>query len=163
MPTVLEYQLDLLKSEIETINSSIRQMDDITKSVKEWTVGIWAASVGGALVTPRFTVYAGVTAAVPLLFWFVDTWYRRIQRKFIWRSIVISKFLNGSDLVSSFERGQIAGITLLDPKNRTGAGEGYAAFIDWQRIMRFRSVSIFYGGMCSISLLVGAIGCLQLL
>jgi len=163
MATALEYQLELLKTEIETVNGSIRQMDDITKSVKEWTVGIWAASVGGALITPRFTAYAALTSVVPLLFWFVDAWYRRIQRKFIWRSITISKFLNGPNLSASFERGSLIGITLLDPKNRTGTGDGYEAFIHWRRIMRFRSLSIFYGGMCAISVAVGLLGTCGLL
>ena len=36
--TKLEYQLDILKLEIETINSAIRQMDVMTEKIKNWTV-----------------------------------------------------------------------------------------------------------------------------
>ena len=67
-----EYQLDMLKLEVEMINHSIRALDTITTSVKQWTIGIWAAAVGGALVTPPLTPYVGVTATIPLLFWVVD-------------------------------------------------------------------------------------------
>jgi hypothetical protein len=90
--TYFEYQLSLLQTELETIGSSIRQMDDITKNIKQWTITVWAAAVGGALVAPELKNYVAVTAVIPLLFWFVEAFYRRIQRRFIWRSERIGKF-----------------------------------------------------------------------
>lgn len=156
--TLLDYQLGMLRVEISTVNESIRQMDEITKSIKEWCVGIWAAATGGALVTPRLASLAGLTATIPLLFWLVDTWYRRIQRKFIWRSIQVSKFLNGPQLEASFEAGRLVGFSLLDPKNRLASDSlEYADFISWKRVMLFRSVSIFYAGMIVTSAMAGVI------
>lgn len=108
-PSRIEYQLDLLKTEIETINAAISQMDEITKSIKEWTVGLWSAAVGGALAPPRLTPYVGLTVVVPLLFWFVDAWYRRIQRKFILRGSAIGEFLNSDRLQQSLDAGNSSG------------------------------------------------------
>lgn len=151
----LEYQLDILKLEIETVNATIRQMDEITKSVKEWTIGLWTASIGGALVTDELTGYVGLTAVIPLLFWFVDTWHRRIQRKFIWRSIEISKFLNDDRLPRSIGEGRLVGITLLDPKSRMTRGADYEDFVSWKKILLFRSLSILYAGLAAVSVTLG--------
>lgn len=159
----LEYQLDVLKLEIETINTTIRQMDDITKSVKEWTIGLWTAAVGGALVTTGMTGYVGLTAVIPFLFWFVDVWHRRIQRKFIWRSIEISKFLNDDRLPLSFQNGSLQGIVLLDPKNRLAKSAEYEDFVSWRKIVLFRSLSILYGGLTLFSLLLGLFAFLDLI
>src|SRR4051812_24955470 len=89
-----EYQLEMLKLEIDVVNTTIRQMDDISKSFKEWTITLWAASVGGALVKPGLDRFVWATAAIPLLFWIVDSYHRVIQRRFIWRSLTIMDFLN---------------------------------------------------------------------
>lgn len=155
--TPLEYQLEMIKVEIETVNTTIRQMDDITKSVKEWTVGLWAAAVGGALVTPRLSAFVGVTAVIPLLFWLVDTWHRRVQRKFIWRSMEISDFLNGPRLHESFAEQRLVGFTVMDPKARTTTKPGYHQFISWRKIMLFRSLSILYIGLAAISAFIGLV------
>ena len=156
--SVLEHQLEFLKLEIETINSSIRQMDDITKSVKEWTIGLWTAAVGGALVTENLSPYVALTALIPLLFWLVDTWHRRIQRKFIWRNIQISKFLNSDDLVKSFENDRLTGFPLFDPKARLSKNDGeYTKFVSWRQVMLFRSLSILYLGLAVISLILGVL------
>ena len=92
--TRFEYQLDILKIEIETVNDSIRQMDKMGESIKNWAILIWAAAIGASISQDKLNPYIALTATIPLAFWLVDTWYRRIQRKFIWRSIQISKFLN---------------------------------------------------------------------
>jgi hypothetical protein len=153
---VLEYQLEILKLEIETVNAAIRQMDEITKNVKQWAIALWTAALGGALTTGDLRQYAGTTAAIPLLFWLVDTWHRRIQRKFIWRSIQISKFLNDGRLEQSFTEAHIVNFDLFDPKSRLSKGkESYEAFVAWHKVMLFRSLSILYGGMIVISFVVG--------
>ena len=155
--TLLEFQLDMLKSELETVNATIRQMDEITKSVKEWAIGLWTAAVGGAIVTSRLSPFVGITAAIPLLFWLVDTWHRRIQRKFIWRSDEISRFLNGPALSKSFESNRVVGFTLLDPASRTATDPKYWDFISWRRVMWFKSLSILYVGLATLSLIIALV------
>jgi hypothetical protein len=154
MPTLFEYQLDMLKLEVETINQSIRQMDEITKSIKEWTVGLWTAAIGGALVKPELANYIWVTVAIPLVFWLVDTWYRRIQRKFIFRGILIARFLNGERLEQSFTEGKLVGFSLLDPKSRSEASAEYEDFIAPRKVAFFPSVALLYLGLVGMSLLV---------
>jgi hypothetical protein len=155
---ILEYQLEILKLEIETVNATIRQMDEITKNIKQWTIALWTAALGGALTTSDLRQYAAATAAIPLLFWLVDTWHRRIQRKFIWRNIQISKFLNDGRLAQSFAEDHIVGFVLFDPKSRLSKGKkDYETFVAWHQVMFFRSLSILYGGMFIISIIVGMV------
>lgn len=154
-PALLEYQLQVLTTEIETVNASIRQMDEITKSMKEWTIGLWTASVGGALATRDLTPYVGITAVIPLLFWIVDTWHRRIQRKFIWRGIEIGRFLNGDGLKNSMTAGEITGFRLFDPQARDTKDPEFKEFVSWKRVMLFPSIYLLYGGLTLISLALG--------
>lgn len=149
-----EYQLDILKLEIETINSAIRQMDQTTEQIKNWTVLIWAAATGAAITKQELNHYIIFTAAIPLAFWFVDGWYRRIQRRFIWRTNEIHEFLNGEWLTKSFEAGEIQGFDLFDPAARKSKDQPkYQEFISIRRTMRFGSLYIFYGFLISISVL----------
>lgn len=150
----LEYQLDILKLEIETINSTIRQMDAMTEKIKNWAILTWAAATGATITTPDMNPYIAFTAAIPLAFWFVDGWYRRIQRRFIWRSSQISDFLNDGRLARSFEKEGIVDFVLFDPASRASRGQaGYQDFISVRNTMRFGSLSLFYSFLIAMSLL----------
>ncbi len=46
--SLLAYQLEVLKQEIDLVSATIRQGDEITKSVKHWAITVWAAALGGA-------------------------------------------------------------------------------------------------------------------
>lgn len=149
--TKLEYQLEILKLEIETINSTIRQMDTMTERIKNWTIVIWAAALGTTITTENLNRYIALTAVIPIVFWFVDGWYRRIQSRFIWRTIQISQFLNDERLTKSFERQELVEFKLFDPASRLSKGNPeYESFIKMSRTMRFGSLSLFYSllGVC---------------
>lgn len=152
---VISTQLEFLKLEIESINDAITQQDEITKNVKQWAIVAWCAAVGGALTSNELRPYVGATAAIPFLFWFVDTWHRRIQRKFIWRTIQISKFLNDGRLNDSIRSGSFVNFNLLDPRSREDNSEEYGAFTSWKVVMFFRSVCILYLGMIFLSFILG--------
>ena len=151
--TKFEYQLDILKIEIETVNASIRQMDKMGESIKNWAILIWAAATGASITQDKLNLYIILTAAIPLAFWLVDTWYRRIQRKFIWRSIQISKFLNDERLSRSFEQQQMVDFNLFDPKSRLDKTGKYEKFVGWRRVMMFRSLSLLYLSLAAMSVL----------
>lgn len=165
MTTRIEYQLDLLKVELETVNATIRQMDEITKSIKEWTIGLWTAAIGGALATTGLTRYVVFTAVIPLLFWLVDTWHRRIQRKFIWRGMEIGDFVNSDRLERSIAAGALVDFEVFDPQaRRTSRGAAgaetqarFKAFVRWQDVMFFPSLAILYLGLALVSVIVGAL------
>jgi hypothetical protein len=146
------YQLDLLKNEIDVVNSTIRQMDDISKSLKEWCITVWAASTGGALATPELRPYVWATGAIPLLFWAVDSFHHVVQRKFIWRSLRIMDFVNDARLLQSFEQRRLVDFVLLDVGNRRSQGDGFKEFTAWHRVAAFRTTSLLYTGLAAISI-----------
>jgi hypothetical protein len=150
---VFSLQLEFLKLEAATIDSSIRQMDEFSKNIKQWAITVWAGAVGGALATSSLAPYVGLTATIPLLFWFIDGSYRRIQQMFIWRSGRIRDFLNNQELLQqSFSEGRIVGLIVFDPTGNSDASDGrYANFIHWRRPMLFKSVSMLYLGLIAIS------------
>jgi hypothetical protein len=82
---LLDIQLEMLNAELNHIGGAIRQHDEITKSVKNWAVVTWTASIGLALKEPDLHRFLWITAIVPLVFWVVDGSFRRIQRSFIGR------------------------------------------------------------------------------
>ena len=151
----LQYQLEILKLEIDTINGSIRQMDAMTEKIKNWAIVTWAAATGATITTANLNRYIAFTAAIPLAFWFVDAWYRRIQRRFIWRTGQISAFLNDGRLARSFAQQEIIDFVLFDPASRSSKGqEDYEDFISVRRTMRFGSLYLFYSFLiCSSRLL----------
>jgi hypothetical protein len=149
------YQMELLKLELETINEVIARIDGTTQAVKNWAVVVWAGSIAIALDKDLRT-YVGFTAALPLLFWFVDAWWRRIQRHFIFRSHRIADFLNSPDLYESFEKKALVGFRLWDPKGVQYKHQAEArAFFSVFRTLRFRDVGAFYLGLSVLSLIVG--------
>lgn len=158
IPPVLKCQLDFLGQEVTTINASIRQIDEITKNIKQWTIVTWAGAVGGALIRPELTMYVGVTAAIPVLFWLVDAYHRRAQRRFIWRTLLIKDFLNDDRLTESFKQGKLVGFEVLDPAARAASSrsniKAYRKFVSWRRIMMFRTLVVFYAGLALLSLLI---------
>jgi hypothetical protein len=158
----LTIQLDFLKIEIETINASIRQIDEITKSLKQWTIVTWTGAVGGALVTPGLTNFVVFTSVIPILFWVVDGRHRQVQRKFIWRTLLIKDFLNDERLEKSIKEGRLIGFKVLDPRARDRSIDDekaasrlvdYRKFTGW-RVMLFGTVSLLYGGLAILSLFI---------
>jgi len=103
MTSAFEYQLDILKIELDQINSAIRQMDEITKTIKERAIFTWAASLGIVLATKNLNPFIGLTAMIPIAFWIVDTEYRYVQSRFIYRNDTISNFLDGETFKQSFD------------------------------------------------------------
>lgn len=152
--TPLQYQLEMLKAEVEIVNATIRQMDDISKSLKEWTITVWAASVGGSLVTSTLIPYVFATATIPLLFWLVDSYHHVVQRRFIWRSLRIMDFLNDERLAKSFQQGRLVDFAVLDVASRRERNGDLNRFASWPRVLLFRTMSIMYVGLAAASLVI---------
>src|SRR5215470_4635923 len=81
--SVFARQFELLKLEMTLIDSAIRAQDDITKSIKNWAIVTWTASIGFAVAQAPLKRFVWVTVFVPIAFWLVDTAFRRVQRSFI--------------------------------------------------------------------------------
>lgn len=152
---VLKFQLAMIEKEVDVVNETIRQMDDISKSLKEWAITVWAAGLGGALITGEFRPYSSIVACIPALFWIVDTYHHVVQRKFIWRGLQIMDFLNDDRLHKSFESGKLVGFTVMDLGSRRERGDDYRKFTSFFSVMLFKTQSILYIGLIGAALVAG--------
>ena len=153
---LLDYQLEVLSAEQESINEIVGRIDNITQTTKNWAVTLWAGSLGFAITDPELRKYALLTAILPLIFWFIDAWWRRLQKRSIYRLQQISDFLNGDDLVKSFEKRRVIGFTLLDPAGRTHTKEAnYRKRVSISRTLWYLEVAGFYLPLVLISIFVG--------
>jgi hypothetical protein len=142
---VLAYQLDVLKVEIGIINSILERQDGITQATKNWSVVTWTASVGFALGRDDLRPFLLITALVPMLFWFIDAVWRRLQSRSTFRMFRIRDFINSDDLGRSFELGRLQGFVVLDPVGTQYKGtEPYKRHVSLGRTLRFREVAVFY-------------------
>jgi hypothetical protein len=138
----------MITAELVHINGAIRQHDDIAKSVKNWAVVTWAASVGLALKEAGLHAFLWLTAVVPLVFWIVDASFRRIQRSFISRVQQISDAVNSPAFKLAAEKGSPFDFPLLLMRCKTKEFNNTLL-----GTMLFRSVSILYIGLmlCSVA------------
>lgn len=154
MTTAFEYKLDILKKEIDHVQEAIRQMDDISKSIKNWTILVWGVGLGTAIATQSLNNYVWLTAVFPLLFWFIDGVFHRVQRRLIHRFQLISEFLNNEKFVQLFNQQTFGAFFLLDPIARKCQGEEYERFVSLKNVLRMPILCVFYIGLALISLLV---------
>ncbi len=143
---VFDYQLDLLKEELSHISGAVRQHDEIAKSVKNWAVLTWTASVGLALKESRLQPFVGLTAIIPLVFWIVDASFRRIQRSFIIRTQQIADFVNSDEFIAAAKDGTPIKFKLLLIRHRSHEFKNTLL-----GTMLFRSVALLYVGLATCS------------
>jgi hypothetical protein len=144
---LFDIQLELLNGELKSIDGAIRQHDAIAMSVKNWAVVTWTASLGFSLKESELHQFIGYTAVIPLVFWFVDGSFRRIQRTFIARVEQISAYLNSNEFRQAAAAGTTVGIPLLSMRHRTKRFKDSLI-----GTMCFRSVSLLYLGLALCSL-----------
>jgi hypothetical protein len=146
---LFDVQLELLQAELAHIDSAIRQHDEITKSIKNWAIVTWTASVGFGLKDRDPHGFLMLTAVVPMVFWIVDGSYRRIQRSFIKRSQQIADFVNSPNFRLSVNNGTAMDFPLLLMRRKS------QEFNDTVLgTMLFRSVSFLYIGLIICSLVL---------
>ncbi len=147
--SLLNFQLDLLKTEISQIQEIIGRIDTLTQQVKNWTVLTWAGSIslliGNADKSLRQIIF--VSAVIPFLFWIVDGYYRRRQRGFIFRIEKISNYLNSEELANSFKKGIISNFILLDLSAKQSGKDQRKQFANLRKAMWFKSIRTFYLGL----------------
>lgn len=153
MKTAFEYKLDILRWELDHIQSTIRKIDDFTKDTKNWTIIVWGVSLGTAIASDSLKHCIALTALFPLLFWFVDVRFRQVQRNFIYHLNRIRDFLNSDQFDQSFEQQTLIGFVILDPMAKISRGPDFRTFVSMKRIMRWGDISWLYIGLALISLI----------
>ena len=106
--SLLEFKLDMLKTEINQIHDVIARLDKTSQQIKYWTIGIWSGSISlvfaGTKESLNFEpILMILIVAILLLFWLFDSHatYKKID--FANRNKVIGNFINDSNLEKSFE------------------------------------------------------------
>lgn len=149
--SVFDLQFNLLKKELDLIDTAIRQIDDTTKGVKNWTIVTWTAAMGAGLSIPALSGFLWLTTIVPVLFWVVDGSYRRVQRSFIVRNRQIRNFVNSDEFIKAAREGQQFEFELLVLRaNEQGRANTLIG------VMLFRTVGVLYVGLAVTSLIVAA-------
>jgi hypothetical protein len=150
---LFDFQLEILRWELEYIEGGIRQMDEICTQIKNWAIVAWSGAMGIAIANQQLRPYLGFVFLIPLLFWLVDARWRKIQRGFIYRMNQIRTFVNGEDLARSFEQQELVNFTLLDPRAKASAAAGYGSYTSVLRAL-LGSTAWLYLGLIILSLLV---------
>jgi hypothetical protein len=151
-----QYQMDLLKMEIQTIDNIIARMDGMAQATKNWAIGIWTGSLAITLSQPELRKFVIVSAVTPILFWYVDAYFRRLQTRSIFRSRKISEFLNSHKLVESFQNNKLVDFTIFDTTGVQYRGmKEYKEFASLRRTLNFREVRDFYWVLIIISVVMG--------
>ncbi len=147
--SILDHQTKLLYKELDLIDSAIRQIDEITKGIKNWAIVTWTASLGAALASDELKQFIFLTALIPMLFWIVDGSYRRVQRQFIARNRAIRDFVNSDEFKNCIQESIPFDFPLLEmrikPKHWSYSLLG---------VLIFRTIGLLYIGLIVISILV---------
>lgn len=157
---IIDAQMALLREEIIQINTSIRQIDEITKSVKQWAIISTTATLSFLLRDQVLHKYLWLAAMAPILFWFVDVSYRRIQRRLIFRMRRIGEFATG-DLPNYFSAPNLGRLTLLDPLSMREDDQQAEDFSSFGAVAKFPTVTLLYAGLFIIGVLLSIFTKLQ--
>ena len=76
---LFDFQLELLKKEIDIICSVIGRYDDILFRIKGWTITLWIAVVGWGIHSQSSMILV-LAIIVPILFCFVEIEYKLALR-----------------------------------------------------------------------------------
>lgn len=151
-----EFQLEILKMEIKTIDSIIGRMDEITQTTKNWAVLTWAGGLAAALGKEDLRKYIILTAILPFVFWYIDAQWRRLQRRSTYRAHKIREFLNSDALQKSFASSTLVDFTVHDPIGWQYRGtEEYGKWVTMRRTLQYKEIAGFYGSLVLISLILG--------
>ena len=153
-----KFQLELLKTEIDLVERSIERDESRAQNVKNFAIAAWGTSIALFVGQGDLRKFAIFTVLIPLLFWLVDAWWTKLRMGVHVRAQKIRDFVNSPNLIESFRKQKFVDFTLLDI-----SGSQYkedAIFIRYSRlsrIMRFKEMLYFYGGLIVFSLLLGAL------
>ena len=153
-----EFQLELLKGEIDTINTIIGRMDTITQATKNWAIVTWTGSVGFSLGNSEARPYLAATAILPLIFWIIDATWRRLQKRSVYRAKKISEFINEGGLLEAYKNQKIDKFMVLDPIGYSHKYESeYRSYVTMRNTLFYREVWLIYWALAFISIGLSAL------
>ena len=84
---------------MEAIQDGIQSMDSAMFKIKGWCITIAAAATGVAVNSGR-SAFVLIGFAITLAFWFVDAYFKSIQRVYISRDLELGLALAGKDPIA---------------------------------------------------------------
>ncbi len=151
------FRLEMLNKELDYIHSSIRKIDDIGNSIKNWAIVAWTGYIAVILGKPEIYKYIIFSAVPPLLFMMLDAHWRKLQRRFMYRQRLISDFLNSAELDEAFQTRKF-NFHLLDPFARKYTkNKDLKEYISIRKILSFPTVSLIYISLAVLSLIISTI------
>lgn len=92
MDDEFQYKFELVKQEIDSLQSGIRSYDGILFTIKGWAITIFSTFIFFAAdkKQPLFLLFCAIAI---VLFWLLDSTYRSIQRIYIRRYNAIERYL----------------------------------------------------------------------
>lgn len=160
-PSQLSYQLEFLKLEFDCLIKTVDRLDMIRQSVKNWAFLVWAGSLSVFVSQQDLRQYTAITAFLPPMFWLVEMFWTRIQRRATYRVERISEFLNGHSLAETFSNRRLVGFRVLDPRaSQYRKDDAYRNFTAPRRVLFFWEICSFYLGLMALSLIFGVLAVL---
>lgn len=148
------FRLEMLKKELDYIDGSIRKIDDIGNSIKNWAILAWTGSIAVILGRPELYGYVVFSAIPPLLFMMLDAHWRKVQRHFIYQQEMISNFLNSPEFDEAFLSRKL-NFQVFDPFARKSRQHiDFKQYVSIRRILAFPTVSFIYIGLAVLSVVV---------
>ena len=152
---IFEYRFEILKKELDAIDSSIKKIDDLSNNIRNWTVLLWMGSVAVFLGDDSLRTWVILTAVPPLLFMLIDASWRKIQRRLVFRQNTIAEYLNSEEFEENV-KSNIFSFELLDPLSRKEKTSiKFKEFTSFKRILRFPTISYIYIGLSVLSIILG--------
>ena len=102
MNEVFEYQFDLLKQEMGTLQEGIKTYDSLIFTIRGWAITVFSAFVFFAADKQK-PIFLGLSAIAVILFWLVDSIYKSIQHVYIHRYNHIEKFLQSPEFIQAIQ------------------------------------------------------------
>ena len=114
---VFDYKFELLKHEMDALQSGIRSYDSNLFTIKGWAITIFSAFVIFSLQANQ-PLYLAFCVVPITLFWLVDAIFKTIQRIYTRRYSKIEQFLQSNEFADAVAKRSFGSFTVND----TGTG-----------------------------------------
>lgn len=110
---LFEKKFELLKQEIDIVQQGIRTYDNISFIIKGWAITIFSSLLYLSFnkENSSFIIYSALAV---ILFWFLDSIYKSIQKVYITRHIAIEKYLRTKDFDLAVEKQDFGDFVITD-------------------------------------------------
>lgn len=110
-------RLDIIKQELDMVQSSVDKYDDINFRIRGWEVTIWSALMVVFFQSGKHPVLL-IAVLVPIIFWALDGLYKSFRQSYRNRRDKISVYLSSKKFEREFASGKISFESPAHPTHR---------------------------------------------